>query len=174
MADQTVIAPTVPTTTNNMSVQILDNAVYRICKELSRMVSARMTSITDDDKARCDQFFAWLFRLIETTTATTSDFHYLATMPLRDFNEATALVENTSFQAAQNHLVAAMVNLRISPSGRANDSLTPQDKTDFVNAVKKAQTYVDEFHGQDNPLDLNQSAPDKPVVDPMNLPVGAA
>jgi hypothetical protein len=167
----TILAPEVPETTNNMSVQIVDSAIYRICKELSRMTSARMTTITDDDKTRCDQFYAWLLRLIETTTASISDFHYLANMPLRDLNESTALVENPALQAAQNHLVGADVNLRISPSGRANDSLTPQDKADLVEAINKSKSYINDFHANDNPLDLNQSAPDKPVVSPMQMPV---
>ena len=167
-----IIAPVVPSTTNNISVQLLDSAVYRMCKELSRMVSSRMTTLTDDDKTRCDAHYAWLLRLVETTTATTSDFHYLGVLPLRDLNEATALVENPALQAAQNQLVASDINLRISPSGRANDSLTPQDKIDFVDAVKKSQTYINDFAASDNPLDLNQSAPDKPVVEPMAIPVG--
>lgn len=134
------------------------------------MVSARMTAITEDDKTRMDAHFAWILRVIETATASTSDFHYLATMPLRDLNEASGRIENPAMQTAMYQLIGADVNLRISPSGRGNDALTPQDKADLVQAVNKSKTYIDDFFAQDNPLDLNQSAPDQDVVAPMQMP----
>lgn len=169
MPDQTIINPTVPTETANMAVRNIDDAIFRVVMEQARMVSARVTSISDDDKVRLDSYYAWMLRVIETATDSMSDFHYLATMPLSDIQAAGALIENPAIMAAMHHLIGANVNMRISPSGRGNDSLTPQDKTDLVDAVTKSKTYIDDFYSNDNPLDLNQSAPRQPVVMPMSM-----
>jgi len=168
--NQVVVAPEVPTNTHNLSVRNIDLALFRVTQEMTMMVSARATAITEDDKGKIDSYFAWLNNLVTTTTASVSDFHYNAVMPLSDIDSVVVQIENPAIQASVNQLLGANVNLRISQSNRLNDSLTPKDKDDLVHALAKAETYIDDFFTVDNPLDMNQSSPYAAVVAPMTLP----
>jgi len=167
---QTIVAPTVPTNTANIAVRNIDIAMHRMMIEMTRIVSARATAFSDDDIAKIGKMYAWLENTIDTASASISDFHYWAEMPLTDIRATVIPTENPAIENAVLQMMGANVNLRISQSNRLNDGLTPADLTDLKEAIAKSKTYVDTFVASDNPLDLSHSNPYVPVVEPMQLP----
>jgi len=167
---QTIVAPTVPTNTANIAVRNIDIAMHRMMIEMTRIVSARATAFSADDVTKISKMYAWLDNTIDTASASISDFHYWAEMPLTNIAEAVIPTENTAIENAVLQLMGANVNMRISQSNRLNDGLTPADLADLKDAIAKSKTYVDNFVATDNPLDLSHSNPYVPVVEPMKLP----
>ena len=167
---QSVISPVVPDKTSNGTVREIDEQIYRVAQEMTMMVSSRMTAITEDDKEKIDAYFVWLNRKLKTATTSITDFHFLAEMPLLNMTNITVGIENPAIQSAVQHLLLADVNLRTSQSNRLNDGLMPADKDDLSAAYAKAETYIVDFMGSDNPLDMSHSSPHEPVVVPMQLP----
>jgi hypothetical protein len=166
----TVVAPTVPTNTANLAIKNIDMALYRMTIEMTRMVSSRAAAISPDDKERIDSLFDWVNNTIQTSTATISDWHFLVSTPLTDFTAVIAPVENPALMNAINQLLGCDVNMRISASSRINDGMLAQDKQDLVDGIAKAQSYINSFYTEDNPLGLMQVMPRIPVVEPMQLP----
>ena len=171
LAQGIIIAPEVPTNTHNLSVKYIDQVMFRIANEMVRSVSARATAISVDDAGKYTSYFKYLREVIETTSAEVTDFHYYAVMPLEDFTQILAVVENPAVNASVNQLVGSDVNLRISQSNRINDGLLPKDKEDLIAAILKAEKYLVAFQ-QSNPLDMNHSSPYRDVVEPMKFPTG--
>ncbi len=165
-----VVAPEVPCATHNLCVWNVDSRISRITQELTRNVSSRIVGFTQDDKDRIDSYYDELLRFINTSTANILDLHYLAEFKLVDFQLIAVTVENETVNSALAYLLGADINLRVSESTRMNDSLRDSDKTDLVDAINKSRAIIETFFQNDNPMDMPQSNPSAPVVDPTANP----
>lgn len=161
-----IVAPGIPCATNNLCVLGIDERVWRITQEMTKNVSARVTAMSADDKARIDQYYDALSDYTSLAGDTIMDFHYLAEFTLTDLMGIQLPVENEAINAALQYLLGADMNLRMSQSARLNDGLLAQDKNDFLNAVDKSKAMVDSAYSNYNPVDMPQSNPRRAVVNP--------
>ena len=165
--EKDILAPEVPCATHNMCVANLDQRIYRIAQELTRQQSARVTGMTDADKARFDQYYDELIQFANSAGGNPQDFHWLIQLPLAEMIDVIPPVENETINAAVTYLLGADLNLRVSQSTRLNDGLLPQDLEDFVNAINKSKQMLDEgFASSFNPMDMPQSSPSAPIRTP--------
>ncbi len=164
-----IIAPDVPCATHNVCVLGIDNRIYRIVQELIKNQSSRVTAMSQDDKTRIDQFYDELLEYINVTGDSLSDFHYLIQLALTDLLEIVINTENETVNSALHYLVGADINLRVCQSTRLNDGLLAQDKNDLVNAINKSKSVIDGMFQAFNPIDMPQSNPRVPVVQPTKV-----
>lgn len=163
-----IVAPGVPCETHNLCVLGIDTRVWRITQEMHKNISARVTAMSVDDKARIDSYYEALLAYVELSSSDMQDFHWLASFSLTNLVDIQLPVENESINAALQYLLGADLNLRISQSARLNDGLLAQDKNDFVNAVNKSKVILDAAYDNFNPLDMPQSNPRREVAQPTN------
>ncbi len=161
-----VEAPGIPCETHNLCVLGIDERIWRITQELTKNVSARVTAMSDDDKARVDSYYAALLDYTDLAGDSMMDFAYLARFTLTDLMGIQLPVENEAINAALQYLLGADMNLRASQSGRLNDGLLAQDKNDLVNAINKSKAMIDNAFTGHNPMDMPQSNPRRDVVTP--------
>ena len=164
-----VLSPGVPCATYNVCVLGIDERIWRITQELRKNVSARVTAMSENDKKRIDSYYEMLIAYTELAAENMQDFHYQIEFALTDILAIQGPVENEAINSALQYLWGADVNLRQSQSARLNDGLLPQDKEDFLNAVKKSQSMVNNAFDNFNPLDMPQSNPRRAVVAPTEV-----
>lgn len=161
-----IIAPEVPCATHNVCVLSIDSYMWRIGQEMVRNVSSRVTAFSDDDIARIASYYDKLVALINATSTTIADFHFLVEFKLSPLLTELPMVENDTVNAVLNYLLGANVNMRISQSARLNDALLDQDRNDLLDAISKSRALFEAMVQNFNPQDMPQSSPSQPVVEP--------
>lgn len=171
--ESAIIAPDVPCATHNVLVQALDTIIARVVQELIKAQSGRVTAMKPTDYERYMSYFK---KIKDITNAYGSnegiDSHYLIQLKLQPLDILVQRTENDDINLAVNYLLSADITLRISQSSRLNDGMISHDKQDFLEAIKKAETVIDNAFQVGNPMDMPQSSPSTDVVIPSGSTAG--
>ena len=147
-----VLAPQIPCATHNVGVRAIDSQIYRICQELTKNQSSRLTAFTPDDIERINRYYDNLVRVVDQVSASIADYHFLLMYSLTDLASVVWDVENETVNNALSYLVSADYNMRLSQSARLNDGMISTDKQDLLDAIAKSKTFIDSFTAESNPI----------------------
>lgn len=166
--------PTPPNYTYNLGVETIDQRMFRMFHEMTKMPSSRVTSISIEDKKRIDALYDNLVNVITQVGVTgqtcTTDFAYLYEIDLTEIEGPFVDVENEAINSALKYLYGSNLAMRTSQSTRRNDCLDAPDAENLIAAVAKSREWVENFYLNSNPMDMPQSAPSQDIIEPASYP----